>query len=594
MSNNIQKDTSKFKVLIDALTYSFALVFIALIAYSARLGFDTSDEAWVMSLVDSRRVTYAEPWAYHYVLHPLWVFFGENVIAFRLLRVFGYVASAIFLAYAGEKFLQFIAPSFPVKTYRAFLVFFAILGSSWAWIWAPQTLGYNEVSGFLGVTVTALVLLLVSTNQLSKSNKYLFAIGFILALIAPFKYPSTFALSVLVFFLIIGLTSLKGRRLKSLLQVLLGGIATLAFLYLIDLPFRNWLGTIKRLFTDEELQALFAHPIGPLLKTNIVDLLTGIRSTALLSLLPLVILLLLVVKVANGKQEKYLFIKVVGLAFSALIVYFFIQTLVLPNLAWHYLVLKSISAFIGVTGIVLFLVVSRNCLERDGFRDVQLGAVFVFVAPLSLAFGTNNPILGQVTFSMSAWLWLYAASLALLVFRFPGFITGTIFITYAFIGAASTVALVLQGVLVAPYRGNPVQANTTSSSVPALRGILMPSVTANQLDWINEAGRNSEFNERETIAIASPGLLFAFNNSSFASPFIIDGWPISYLSVDQACKESGKAPVILKDASIEFPSSILPALGNCGITSMDQYELVDQHISDSGIPDAQIWVPVAK
>jgi hypothetical protein len=593
MPGDFKSATPKFKVVVDGLAYTLVLMMIALITYGTRLGFDTSDEAWVMSLVDSRRVTYAEPWAYHYVLHPLWNLVGENVITFRLLRVFGYVASAIFLAYAGEKFLRFISSDFPVKTHRAFLTLFAILGASWAWIWAPQTLGYNEVSGFLGVTVAALVLLLVTTNQSAKSKKYLFAIGFILALIAPFKYPSTFALSALVFFLIIGLTSLKGQRLKSLLQVFLGGISTLAFLFLIDLPFRNWLGTIKRLFTDEELQALFAHPIGPLLKTNMIDLLTGIRSTALLSLLPLVILLLLVVKVSNGKQEKYLFIKVLGLAFSGLTVYFFIQTLVLPNLEWHYWVLKSISGFIGMTGLAVFLFVTRGYVKREQLLDTHLAALFIFGTPLTLAFGTNNPILGQVNYSMAPWLWLYAASLALLVVRFPGFITGTVFITYTIIGIVSTVAMVLYGVLVAPYRGNPIQANTTSSSVPELKGILMPPVIANQLDWINEAGRESQFNDRETISIASPGLLFTFNNSSFASPFIIDGWPISYLSVDQACKEIGIAPVILKDASIEFPSSILPALGKCGITSMDQYQLIDQHIGDSGIPDAQIWAPVA-
>ena len=593
MSNSKWINALNFKIVLNDCVYLLALFVIALIVYGTRLGFDTSDEAWVLSLVDSRRITYAEPWAYHYVLHPLWSLVGEKVIAFRILRVIGYVASAIFLAYAGEKFLRFLSSAFPVKTYRAFLGLFAVLGASWAWIWAPQTLGYNEVSGFLGVTVAALVLLLVATNQSSKPKKYLFAIGFILALIAPFKYPSTFALSALVFFLIIGLTSLKGRRLKSLLQVFLGGITTLVFLYLIDLPFRNWLGTIKRLFTDEELQALFAHPIGPLLKTNIVDLLAGIRSTALLSLLPLVILLLLVTKVANGKQEKYLFIKLLGLAFSGFTVYFFIQVLVLPNLEWHYWVLNSISGFIGITGLAVFLFVTRGYGKSEQLRDTHLAGLFIFGTPLTLAFGTNNPILGQVNYSMAPWLWLYAASLALLVVRFPGFITGTVFITYTIIGIVSTVAMVLYGLLVAPYRGNPIQANTTSSSVPELKGILMPSVTARQLDWINEAGGDSEFNDRETISIASPGLLFAFNNSSFASPFIIDGWPISYLSVDQACKESGVAPLILKDASIEFPSSILPALGKCGITSMDQYELVDQHISESGIPDAQIWVPVA-
>jgi hypothetical protein len=593
MSNNIQEGTSKLKILLNVFTYSFALMLIALISYGTRLGFDASDEAWVLSLVDSRRVTYAEPWAYHYVLHPIWNLIGEQVIAFRLLRVFGYIASATFLAYAGEKFLHYISPTFPVKTYRAFLVLFAILGSTWAWIWAPQTLGYNEVSGFLGVTLAGLVLLFIATNESWQKTRLLVSIGFILALIAPFKYPSTIALSFLVFVLVLSLLSLKGRRLKSLLQVFLGGIIAVTTLLIIDLPFQNWLGTIKRLFTDEELQALFAHPIGPLLKTNVLDLLAGLRSAAFLSLIPLVVLLFLVVKVAEGDQKRYASIKLLGLAFSGFTVYYVVQTLVLPNLDWHYLVLKSISGFIGITGLVIFLFVSKKCVTRDRLRDVYLGSLFVFATPLSLAFGTNNPIFGQVNYSMAAWLWLYAASLALLAFRFPGFITGTIFITYAAIGAISTVALVLYGVLVTPYRGNPVQANTTSSSVSELRGILMPPALAKQLNWVNEVGNLPEFNDRETISIASPGLLFTFNNSSFASPFIIDGWPISYLSVDQACKESGIAPLILKDASIEFPSSILPALDKCGIISMDQYELVDQHIGDSGIPDAQIWAPVA-
>ena len=593
MVSSSRINTQNFRVVLNDFAYIISLAIIALIAYGTRLGFDMSDEAWVMSLVDSRRITYAEPWAYHYVLHPLWSLVGENVIAFRLLRVFGYITSAIFLTYSGEKFLRFISTDFPIRTYRAFLTLFAILGASWAWIWAPQTLGYNEVSGFLGVTVAALVLLVVTSSPRSKSVKYLFAIGFILALIAPFKYPSTFALSALVFALILGLSSLKGRRIKSLFQVCLGGITTIALLFLIDLPFRNWLGTIKRLFTDEELQALFAHPIGPLLKTNVVDLVSGIRSTALLSLIPLTLLLLLVVKIASGKQEKYLLIKVLSILISGLIVYSFVRNLVLPNLAVHYWVMTYVSGFIGITGLAIFLFITKGYVRCELLRDTQLAALFIFGTPLTLAFGTNNPILGQVNYSMAPWLWLYAAALALLVVRFPGFVTGTVFISYTIIGIVSSVALVLYGVLVVPYRGNPIQANTTSTSVPELKGILMPPALAQQLDWVNEAGNRPEFKDKETIAIASPGLLFTFNNSSFASPFIIDGWPISYLSVDQACKESGKAPVILKDASIQFPGSLLPALGKCGITSMDQYELADQHIGYSGIPDSQIWVPVA-
>lgn len=577
------------KSLLDVLLYSILLFTVALITYGVRLGFDTSDEAWVLSLVDSRRITYAEPWAYHYVLHPLWTFVGEKVIVFRLIRVLGYLASALFLAYSGEKFLKAYFPVFRINSYRPFLTLFSILGASWAWIWAPQTLGYNEVSGCLGVLVAGTFLLLAAVDSDGKRSRHLVAMGFLITLIAPFKYPSAFALSAIVFLGILSLNGLRKNRLLGLLQVGLGGMTGIIVLVLIDLPFRNWIGTIKRLFTDEKLQALFGHPIAELLRTNIFDLLSGLRMTAFISLIPLLILLVSVVKISNKDKKKSLLVTCLGILLSGFTVYFFFDLLVLPNLEWHYWVLKSVSGFVGITGLVIYLFVISRYVSSEKRRDSSVVALFLFATPLTLAFGTNNPILGQVNYSMAPWFWMYAAALVLLVTRYPGAVTRLVFVTYASLAIASTIAMVYFGVLVSPYRGSKFQENTTSSNVPALSGILMSPDLASELDWVSKVGATPEFANRDVIAINSPGLLFTFNNSDFASPFIFDGWLISYVSVKHACEVSGKAPLILKDASIKFPDSLLPALHECGVTSMDQYELLKEHVGNSQVPDAQIW-----
>ena len=589
----MNKVASRATMYSRTLNTSLALIclfIVGLILFGTRLGFDTSDEAWVFSLIDSRRDTYAEPWAYHYILHPIWTLLGEKVLLFRILRLIGYVAAAIFLASAGERFAKAFVPEFPVTKYRFLLFTSAISGAGWAWIYSPQTLAYNEMSGIVGVIVVALMMRLAAETNSSITFKTLILVGFALVFIMPFKYPSTFALTLLVVVTVLLLNSLVGRRGKALASIGAGAALGFVFLVVINLPFATWIGTIVDLFVDEELQAAFAHPIGPLLRTNISDLLQASRFAFLYSVLPLI--LIGVVHYYLSKKSKLSSYAVI--VFSGVVVTFigfsYYSILVYPNLSHQYLILKGVSGFIGFTALALYNFVIANCVQKEKLRDAQIIGLLIFASPLALAFGTNNPILGQVNYSIAPWLWLYALSFGMLLFKFPSVVTNLVSGFYVSLALLSTAALVYIGVLVGPYRGVPASMNNTASNVPELSGLLMTESLAKQLDWINAKGSTSEFANQPTIAISSPGLLFNFNNSDFASPFVIDGWPISYISIDHACGENGTAPVILKDATIPFPDMLLPALASCGITTMDQYELVDQHIGSSGNADAQIWV----
>jgi len=70
---------------------AIVLVTYLAIGWTLRRGFDWTDESFVYAMIASNREAIGEPWGFQHLLHPLYVLTGQSVLAFRVIRLAGYL-----------------------------------------------------------------------------------------------------------------------------------------------------------------------------------------------------------------------------------------------------------------------------------------------------------------------------------------------------------------------------------------------------------------------------------------------------------------------------------------------------------------------
>jgi hypothetical protein len=98
-----------------------------------------------------------------------------------------------------------------------------------------------------------------------------------------------------------------------------------------------------------------------------------------------------------------------------------------------------------------------------------------------------------------------------------------------------------------------------------------------------------------TVSISLPGALLTFNNSGFASPWVDTFWPVSFASIESACKTGG-APeqlFVLQPKSATLGSAVVrdtqAALSTCGVSFPSDFEKAAQHTSSDPAYSMTIW-----
>jgi hypothetical protein len=92
---------------------AMVLVTYAAIGWTLRRGFGWGDESFVYTLIASNRQAIGEAWGFQHLLHPLYVLTGESVLAFRVLRLAGYVLLSVALVWAARFVMHRIGITIP-------------------------------------------------------------------------------------------------------------------------------------------------------------------------------------------------------------------------------------------------------------------------------------------------------------------------------------------------------------------------------------------------------------------------------------------------------------------------------------------------
>ncbi len=576
--------------------YSMLAILVAtsfLILLSSFFGFDFSDEAWILSMTSSQRVPFMEPWAYQYVLGPLWDFSGEYILIFRLIRILIYITATLLLA---RIVLIGYSKRLDLKVRKEVVVVYysvSIYGAYWAWIWSANALGYNEFASSLGTLAVATfyyITVLAPKHLCLRRAGVAFSLGFVLLLIAPFKISSFLALAAL--FLISHTISMKSLKLYAFdtFFTFIGSLSAILVLAAEGFPWRNWLQTSLDLLVNKDLQVQFGHPLSELLIQN-----AAILGESLLRVIPLVIpplVLSFFSAQTRFRPENMKFSEQIGrfsVTYWTLTIFALALAVFIPNIKNHYSIITYLSAFVLLLAVILTQILDVEGKQgKSGECEFRIATLAIIISPLMIALGTNNPITGQVSFSMSPWFVLIGIGAAV-CFETQSCFSKILIRNLVAAISIITFLLVFLGVVSHPYRQAPIWFNSSQTTAKHFSGMFVTEDQSEILNWLETIGNKKEYVDKPTIAIDNPGYLFAFNNSDFASPFIASFWSVSYESIDHACHESdGEAPIILRAAGQEIPKEVFDNLAACGVTDLNDYKVSEEFISPTNVYSVEV------
>jgi hypothetical protein len=235
---------------------------------------------------------------------------------------------------------------------------------------------------------------------------------------------------------------------------------------------------------------------------------------------------------------------------------------------------------------------------------VVVGAVAVTAAPFISAVGTAGRLAGQFLWAATLWTVVLGVALVLLTRR-ATLLRSRARAVPVLIGCAVLVlsALAVRADIAKPYRSGPLLSLETSTSVPALRGILVSEADAAYIDWVRSAGVALRAEDVPAVTINafrrqpsfnSLGALYAFNHSGYANPWLGRDWPAAFNSLRLACtKERPKDLFVLQPglSSFRAPSTagVKKSLAACGIDFPGDFRVVQRRRSpDPGLA-MTIW-----
>jgi len=191
---------------------------------------------------------------------------------------------------------------------------------------------------------------------------------------------------------------------------------------------------------------------------------------------------------------------------------------------WAYL--GNLIAFIGIAAIIGLMVLGPGGATLHGssarrISSVALGGAVIVATPFMSAVGTNNAIVQQLVWAATLWAVVLGVALVLLSER-ASLLSSSARSLPLLVGALVMLlaSLAVRADIEHPYRNPPLSSQQTSTSVPALRGLLLAQPDAAWASWLSAAGVSLGAAKVPATAIGSPGALYAFNHSGYASPWV--------------------------------------------------------------------------
>ena len=588
------------------------LVTYGTIVWTLRRGFDWTDEAFVYTMIASNRMAVGEPWGFQHLLHPLYVLTGQSVLAFRVLRLAGYVLLSVALVWCARVVVRRMGIS--ISRYGwVFILLLAQVGTFLAWSYPPRYLGYNELASWFAQLGVALIVLSlawgVSSPREPRASRALGAIwvemGGLTMLLVFAKVTSAVIFgAILVLVLVVPNPHLRlWKRVGSLAA---GATAVLVVLWAVQVPIIFYFKNAYSLVFDKSVRDAFGHPASGMISTYRDSLdFTG------RDLLPAVLLFTLAMATFRSKRRlgghraKGRAIDSVTWILGALLA---IALIALPRSdVWSYL--GALVVFMGAAASIglAILGVDRATTHSSTVRQslpVVIGGFAIVATPFISAVGTSNGITGQFLFAATLWAVLLGIALVLLTQRatllgsrasaLPTLV-GCLVILLASVAVMADVA--------GPYRTAPLLSQETSTSVPELRGLLLSKGDAAYIDWVSHAGHWLGAAGVPAVVInpgsvsppfSSFGALFAFNHSGYANPWIGLNWPVAFVSLRLACTNDPPSSLFVLQpgkSTMHAPSTngVTKSLAACGIHFPADFRLLDRRRSPDPALAMTIW-----
>lgn len=578
------------------------------IAWTLRRGFDWTDEAFVYTMIASNRMGMGEPWGFQYLLHPLYILTGESVLAFRVVRLVGYVLLSVALV----SFARAVMCRMGISISRsgwAFVLLLAQAGTFLAWSDPPRYLGYNELSSWLAQLGVALIVLSlawgISRPDDRRASRVLWpiwtALGAVTALLMFAKVTSGVALGATVAIALV-VPNPNLRLWKRAAGVGAGTAVVLFVLLLCRYPIDFYLKNVVSMLFDPSARDTFNHPVSGMLNTYAHSLL----STAY-AVLPMLLIFALAMTSfrrkpwpigdgINGRGMNWITWILGVLLLIALIA--LPRTIVSSYLGVSYL--GSLIVFIGAAGIIGLVILGTDSTVRHGsalsrWFSITMGGSAIAAAPFISAIGTINPIAAQFVFAATLWAVVLGVALVLLTQRglqlgsrarsLPALI-GCVVILMATSAVKDNIAK--------PYGTSPLLSQDTSTSVPELRGLLLTPTDAAWIDWVSAAGDSVGADNIPATAIDSAGALYAFNHSGYANPWLLPSWSGAFNSLRLACTMHPPSDLFVLQPGIlamddSATSQLTQSLAACGIDFPGDFGVVDKRASADPMLAMTIW-----
>jgi hypothetical protein len=489
----------------------FGIILVAL-----RHGLDWSDEAFVWTMIASDRVSAGEAWGFQHLLHPVFMLVGENVLAMRVLRLVGYVAVSGAVTWAAARVMA-AAGAALTRREQWFVLFVAQAGTLLVWSYPPRYFGYNELSAWLSsLLCAALAVGLVPRTGDDRRLRALpwVAVGLLLLPLFMAKFTAALAWAALVGVLLLVPVPGTPRWLRLLAA---GGGATLslAVMKVLGVPFLTVARNAYGMLTNHSTQKASNHSISVILETY----LTSTRTTARAAVLPILLLLALTLVCLLVRRRT-----VVGGVAALLVAAAFVAVQVPKVVEGTWPLLGSVAATLGLGGAMALVPAARATLPpKAPNRRLAVVLLLALATPLIAPVGTNNLIWGHTVFSATCWTVLFGLGMCL-VARVASPFARVAPLLLGGAAVALTTTAVAYEVTVHPYRSYPLLEQDSTTSVPPLAGIRLTEDQATVANWLHSVAVEQRADGVPAVAMATPGYLFMFNRSGWASPWAGGIW----------------------------------------------------------------------
>lgn len=590
---------------------AIAFATFAVILWTLRRGFGWGDEAFVYTMIASNRIATDVPLGFQHLLHPLYVLTGESVLVFRVVRLAGYVLLGVALVWAARSVLRRAGISIP-RSGWVFILIFAQVGTFLAWSYPPRYISYNELASWFAQLGAALILLSLSWGLSSpgdrRASRMLWLIwaglGGLTTLLVFAKVTSAIAFAaVLLFVLLIPNPNL--RLWKRVVSLGAGTLAALLLLWVTGSPIGPYLRNVSTLFFDPSARDSFGHPISKIIQNYAESLV--VTGLAVVPVLLIFALAAATLRRRAGATDRGGWLGAGWLTW-VLGVLLIVALAVLPRAnAFSYL--GELVVFIGAAGLIGLAVlgvdrelgVDRAAIRRSGASrsfSVAAGGAVVVAVPFISALGTSNgELAGQFVYTATLWAVLLGIALVLLAQR-ATLLRSSARSVPALIGCVVMLlaAFAVKADIAKPYGTTRLlsQTTSTSSAAPEFRGLLLTRVDAAWVNVISAAGDTLGARDVPATATSTAGVLFAFNHSGYANPWVGSSQPAAYNSLATACRKNPPADFFVLQPGISSEHSaqirrLTKSLARCGIRFPGDFQVVARDRSIDAAHELVIW-----